>query len=44
MRNNPEVDFIEMNEDSNLKNWVGIQMSQIEGVKIKKATKKGSDM
>jgi hypothetical protein len=40
MRANPEVDFAEMNKDTNLKNRVVIQMGQIEGVKIEKATEK----
>jgi hypothetical protein len=41
MWDNPKVGFTNMNKDGNLKDIVGIQVYQVKGVKIKKATKKG---
>jgi hypothetical protein len=38
---NPEVGFAMMNKYGNLKNRVGIQVGQIKGVIIEKATEKG---
>jgi glycerol-3-phosphate dehydrogenase len=37
----PNVDFAEIHKGGNLKNRIGVQMSQIEGVKIKESTEKG---
>jgi hypothetical protein len=37
---NPKVGFIEMHEDGNLKNIIGVQVSQIEGVEITEGVEK----
>ena len=39
MRQNSEIGFTQMNEDRNLQNGVGIQMSQIRMVEIKETAK-----
>jgi hypothetical protein len=41
VRANPEVGFVQMHEDGNLKNIIGVQVSQIEGLEIKEAAEKG---
>jgi hypothetical protein len=41
VRKNSKVGFAQMNKNRNLQNRVGIQMSQIQMVKVKETTKKG---
>jgi hypothetical protein len=41
VRKNPKVGFAQMNKNRNLHNRVGIQMSQIQMVKVKETTKEG---
>jgi hypothetical protein len=41
MRKNSKVGFAQMNKDRNLQNRVGIQMSQIQMVKVKETAKEG---
>jgi hypothetical protein len=41
VRKNSKVGFAQMNKDRNLQNRVGIQVSQIQIVKVKETTKEG---
>ena len=41
MRKNSKVGLAQMNKDGNLQNRVGIQVSQIQIVKVKETTKEG---
>jgi hypothetical protein len=38
---NPKIGFTKMHEDGNLKNRIGVQVSQIEGIEVKEAMEKG---
>jgi hypothetical protein len=41
VRKNSKVGFAQMNKDRNLQNRVGIQVSQIQIVKVKETSKEG---
>jgi hypothetical protein len=38
---NPKIGFTKMHEYGNLKNRIGVQVSQIEGIEVKEPRKKG---